>query len=61
MAAISTILGGMVGFFCALTGFFLFHLTALQALSLWSGTGILTLFALMLLAQSSQATSLARA
>jgi hypothetical protein len=61
MAAISAILGGTLGFFLALTGYFAFGLTALQALSLWSGTGIATLLALMFLAQFAPAATLVRA
>ena len=51
MAAISAIVGGTLGFVFALMGLFAFHLTALQALSLWSGTGVLTLGVLMVWTQ----------
>ena len=57
MAAISAILGGTLGFIVALMGLFAFHLTALQALSLWSGTGVLTLVALMVLTQFAPAAT----
>lgn len=57
MAAISAILGGTLGFIVALMGLFAFHLTALQALSLWSGTGVLTLVALMVLTQLAPAAT----
>ena len=61
MAAISAILGGTLGFFTALTGALFFQLSALQALSLWSGTGLATLVALTVLAQSARAAASIRA
>ena len=61
MAAISTILGGALGFFVAVIGFFLFHLTVLQALSLWSGTGLATLVTLTVLAHLPRVASPVRA
>lgn len=61
MAAIGAILGGMLGFVIALGGLAFFHLSALQALSLWSGTGVLALMALTLLAQSPRSSQMVRA
>ena len=61
MAAIGAILGGMLGFVIALTGLTFFHLSALQALSLWSGSGVLALITLSLLAQSPRSRRLVRA
>lgn len=40
MAVISVLLGGMLGFLAALVGYLGFDLSALQALGLWSATGI---------------------
>jgi len=61
MAAIGVILGGMLGFVIALGGLVFFNLSALQALSLWSGTGVLALTTLCLLAPSPRPNRLARA
>ena len=61
MAAISTLLGGTLGFLTALTGLVLFHASPLQAQSLWSGTGLVTLIALTVLAQGNRAASPVRA
>jgi hypothetical protein len=43
MAAILIIAGGVVGFAAALVAFFLLDASALVALAIWSGTGILAL------------------
>ena len=57
MAAISTILSGVLSFVTALVGLVFFHLSALQALSVWSGTGIVVLVALTLLVGHARQSS----
>jgi hypothetical protein len=61
MAAISAVFGGSLGFLCALIGLAAFQLTAAQALLVWSGTGLGTLLALMILARLPRAASPVRA
>jgi predicted lipid-binding transport protein (Tim44 family) len=55
MAAVSAVLGGVVGVFAALIGLGLFGLTLMQALGLWSGTGLMFTLALILAGASQRA------
>ena len=50
MGTIATLLGGILGFVTALTGFAIFGLSLLQCLALWSASGLLAASALVLLA-----------
>ena len=61
MAAIASILGGTLGFLTALTGLYFFQATPLQAVALWSGTGVITLLALTILAAAPRPANLLRA